>query len=133
VELRARFDYDALTDRDSSIEAIDFLAARWKVSSRLLAFRLLRESAINRQQFEQLGKFFFERWEARRTKQKAKSRGSEGGPSYYVLKRHRVGAALLDASERLLRSGELSTTRAATVLGVRALKVEKMFTEPRLV
>jgi len=132
VELRARFDYDALTDRNSSIDAIDFLASSWKVSSRLLAFRLLRQSAINRQQFEQLGKFFFERWEAERTKQKAKDRSSDGGPSYYKLKRHRVGTALLNASERLLRSGELSTTRAATVLGVRALKVEKMFNEPRL-
>lgn len=131
-ELRASFDYGALTDWNSSIEAIDLLASSWKVSSRLLAFRLLRQGAIARQQFEKLGKFFFERWEAERTKQKAKDRSSDGGPSYYVLKRHRVGTALLDVSERLLRAGELSTTRAATVLGVRALKVEKMFNEFRL-
>ncbi len=132
AELRARFNYDALADRDSSIKAIDFFATTWKVSSRLLAFRLLQQNAIDRQQFEQLGRFFFERWEAERKKQKAKDRSSEGGPSYYILNRYRVGTALLDASQRLLRSGELSTTRAATVLGVRALKVEKMFSEPNL-
>lgn len=132
LELRKTFDYAALTDRGSSIDAIDRLAASWKVSSRLIAFRLLRQRAIDPQQFEQLGKFFFERWEAERKRRKAKDRSSDGGPSYYILKRYRIGTALLDASERLLRSGELSTTRAATVLGVRALKVEKMFDEPRL-
>ncbi|MBK8163390.1 MAG: ImmA/IrrE family metallo-endopeptidase [Gammaproteobacteria bacterium] len=131
AELRARFNYDALADRDSSIKAIDFFATTWKVSSRLLAFRLLQQNAIDRQQFEQLGRFSLSAG-AERKKQKAKDRSSEGGPSYYILNRYRVGTALLDASQRLLRSGELSTTRAATVLGVRALKVEKMFSEPNL-
>lgn len=133
IELKVRFDYGALSDQESSINEIDDLAAKWKVSSRLVAFRLLRQKAINQQQYEQLGKIFFERWQAERKKRKAKDRSSDSHPSYYTIKRHRVGTALVDVSERLLRSGELSTTRAATVLGVRALKVEKMFTEPRLV
>lgn len=132
TELTAQFGYDALADWDSAIQAIDLLATNWKVSSRLVAYRLLRQKAINRQQFEKLGRFFFERWDADRKKRKGESRSSKDGPSYYIVNRYRVGNALLETSERLLRSGELSTTRAAAVLGVRALKVEKMFSEPRL-
>ncbi len=132
IELKNNFNYAALSERDSAIDAIDTCASNWKVSSRLIAFRLFRQNAIDQRQFEELSETFFKRWVTEREKQKAKARSGDGGLSYYVLKRHRLGDALVDASERLLRSGELSTTRAATVLGVRALKVEKMFSEPRL-
>ncbi len=73
--------------------------------------------------FNDLGDHFFERWKSVKARRKQKAKDNAGGPSYYVLKRMRVGSALIHASERLLRSGELSTTQAATVLGVRALKV----------
>lgn len=130
-ELETTFDYSELGERENAITAIDNFAWRYKVSSRLVTFRLFRQNALNQQQYDELGQMFFERWKQQREKQKAKTRSSDGGPSYYVLKRYRVGNALLDTSERLLRSGELSTTRAATVLGVRALKVDKMFDAPR--
>ncbi|MBK7982521.1 MAG: ImmA/IrrE family metallo-endopeptidase [Candidatus Competibacteraceae bacterium] len=133
IELENRFNYVALQGRESAINAIDSFASNWKVSSRLVAFRLFRRKAIDQQQFNELSKIFYERWSAQREKQKAKDRSGNGGPSYYVLKRNRLGAALIDTSERLLRSGELSTTRVATVLGVRALKIEKLFNETQLV
>ena len=44
---------------------------------------------------------------------------SEGGPSFYVVRRHRVGQRLLRLTCRMLASGALSTTKAARILGVK--------------
>jgi len=128
-ELGSLFDFETLLEFEDSIISIDAFAGARKLSSRLVAYRLFRRKAINQKQFNALCEHFYERWIDKRRKQKAKARDDDRGPSYYVLKRHRVGTALVEASERLLRTGELSTTKAARVLGVRALKLEKMFSE----
>lgn len=122
-ELQNFFPYEALHDFEVAIEAIDQYAATRKVSPRLVAFRLFRRNAISQTWLDNLSTRFHERWLAARYRQKQKAKEASGGPSYYVLKRMRNGQALMDTSERLLRSGELSTTQAAKVLGVRALKV----------
>lgn len=126
-ELAGQFALEELWDRDVAVASIDSFAKPRKLSSRLVAYRLLKRGAITPDQFEGLSRHFYERWKNAKERQKEKNRGSDGGANYYNVKRHRVGSALLTTSERLLRSGELSTTKAAMVLGVRALKVGNMF------
>ena len=128
-ELTDGFDYSTLERVDSTIQEIDRCANFYKVSSRFIAYRLFLRGDINQESFSTLGRFFFDRWSNVRMQQKDQARNTDGGPSYYVIRKHKIGAALLATSERLLRSGELSTTRAARVLGVRPLKLEKMFSE----
>jgi Zn-dependent peptidase ImmA (M78 family) len=123
VELQGLFPNEALHDFEEAVEAIDLFSSERKVSPRLVAFRLLRRNAISQEGFNNLAARFYERWLAVKDRQKQRAKDAVGGPSYYVLKRMRNGQALLDASERLMRSGEFSTTQAAQVLGVRALKV----------
>ncbi len=130
-ELDSTFPFESLNDFTSAVQAVDHFANAIKASSRLVAFRLLNRSAISVEMFNDLGDHFFERWKTVKARQKQRAKDSTGGPSYYVLKRMRVGSALIDASERLMRSGELSTTQAATVLGVRALKVGNLLSPSR--
>ena len=130
-ELRGSFPYETLRDFDSAVDAISQFANARKVSSSLVAFRLLSRGALTQEMFNNLSVYFLERWKAIRERQKQEAKDISGGPSYYVLKRLRNGSALIDASERLMRSGELSTTQAATVLGVRALKLGKLLSQPR--
>jgi len=122
-ELDSGFPYQALDDFDSAVGAIDRFSSARKASSRLVAFRLLSRAAISQEMFNAMSAHFLERWISSKARQKEQAKRSSGGPSYYVLKRMQIGSALLNASERFMRSGELSTTQAATVLGVRALKV----------
>ncbi len=129
VELRDEFPYGALGNFDTSVEAISYFASERKVSSSLIAFRLLGRKAITQAKFNDLSKHFYERWRATQESQRKKAKITSGGPSYYVLKRFRNGSALVDTSERLMRSGELSTTQAAKVLGVRPLKVDNLFSQ----
>ena len=48
-----------------------------------------------------------------------------GGPSYYVLRRHRLGAHLVSTVSRFVSEGFLTTTKAARVLGVKPTAVFK--------
>lgn len=125
-ELVESISFSALAEWEATIQEIDDAASRFMVSSRLVAFRLLQRDAIDGGTYSRLATYFQNRYETFRSEEKSRARKSDNGPSYYVVRRHRLGSALLNASERLLRSGELSTTRAATVLGVRALNVEKV-------
>jgi Zn-dependent peptidase ImmA (M78 family) len=130
-ELASTFPFESLNDFASAVHAVDRFANTIKASSRLVAFRLLSRSAVSMEMFNELSDHFFKRWKAVKARQKQQAKDSTGGPSYYVLKRMRVGRALIHASERLMRSGELSTTQAATVLGVRALKVGNLLSPSR--
>lgn len=123
TELQELFPQETLHDFEEAVDAIDAFAYARKISPRLVAFRLLKRNAISQDGFNNLATRFYERRIAARNRQKQRAKDVAGGPSYYVLKRMRNGQALLDASERLMRAGELSTTQAARVLGVRALKV----------
>lgn len=54
-----------------------------------------------------------------RARYRAPARESEGDPSYYVVRRRRVGPGLLSFTRRMVDSGALSSTKAAKVLGVK--------------
>lgn len=109
------------------VQIIDKIAAERKLSPRMVAFRLMRLGSVEEMTYLSLSDFFFQRWRESREQQRSLARETDGGPSYYVVKRFRLGGALVDAAKRMLISGELSTTQVGTVLGVRALKVGSLF------
>lgn len=112
---------------DALVSAIDEFANPRILSPRLVAYRLQRSGLITQGIYHELALYFNTRWRDSRDKQRERAKKSDGGPSYYVVKRFQLGGALLNLTERMLSSGELSTTKVATVLGVRALKVGNMF------
>ena len=94
------------------------------LSRTMVAYRLLRADRIDRQAFERLRTQFREQWRELRARHRERSRNSEGGPSYYVVRRHRIGPGLLSFTHRMVDSGALSTTKAAKVLDVKAARAE---------
>ena len=102
-----------------------FAGAR-NLSRTMVAYRLLSAKWIDRETFRRLRAGFREQWRQNRDRQRAKGRKSEGGPSYYVVRRHRVGRGLLDFTRRMLNSGGLSTTKVARILGVASAQVGRM-------
>ena len=96
------------------------------LSRTMIAYRLLRANRIDRASFERLRADFREQWRQLRERRRATARKSEGGPSYYVVRRHRVGQGLLRLTRRMVGSGALSTTKAARILGVKPPQVGKM-------
>jgi hypothetical protein len=84
----------------------------------MVAYNLLRSGMIPVVKYRQLCDLFD-------TERLAIGKG-EGGANYYVVRRHRVGSALIDVVRRLMAGGELSTTEAGRVLGVKATNVARL-------
>lgn len=103
----------------------EFAQAR-NLSRTMVAYRLLRANRIDRAAFDRLRADFREEWRRLRARHRERARKSEGGPSYYVVRRHRVGDGLLSFARRMVGSGALSTTKAARILGVKPPQVGKM-------
>lgn len=130
AEIVTAFSATSLRSFDSAAELIGRFASERKVSSTLVAFRLMGRGVVSQDLFRKLKDDFYEKWKLHKESQKQKTKKNTSGPSYFVVKRMQNGRALMSASERLMRSGELSTTQAAIVLGVRALKVGSLLSQP---
>lgn len=123
VEISRNFENMQDDGLPSIIDVVDSFSATFKVGSTMLSYRLLKLEKISPSQYRQLEDYFYKRWQEIRRKDKEAARTSDGGPSSYVLKRYRLGKLLLETTQRLLDSKDLTTTSAAKVLGVRPLKV----------
>ena len=95
-------------------------------SQTMVAYRLLRTDHIDQRTFDLMNSAFGAQWQRERDRRRAQSRESDRGPNYYVVRRQRVGQALLGFGQRMMDSGALSTTKAARVLGVKPTQVGKL-------
>ena len=121
-----QIEIDRNRDVTGQQQRIGEFARQRNLSHTMVAYRLLRAGRIDRPAFDRLRSAFGERWRQQRDRHHAKARESEGGPNYYVVRRHRVGQALLRFARRMVDSGALSTTKAARVLGVKPAQVGRM-------
>ena len=106
--------------------AITNLAEDWKVSRALVAYRLLREGKIERPDYQRLVLEFRRAWLNEKQRQRERNREANDGPGYYILKRHRIGKAMLDFVGRSLSERSLPNSRAAVVLNVKPTQVQPM-------
>lgn len=104
----------------------DFARSR-KISSHLVSYRLYRQGTISHKTWIELRDHFMEQWLEYREKQKERNTQQESGPSYFVVRRHRLGEALVRLAQRMTSAGVLTTTKAGFLLGVKPLKVHKLF------
>ncbi len=114
------------SDFNELAEKISDYARAVNVSSSMLAYRLLSMKFIDTATWKRLAKHYKDLWLAHKARERAKNRGKEGGPSPYVIRRHKLGNALLGFTTRMVKSGALSTTKAATLLGVRPIGLHKL-------
>jgi Zn-dependent peptidase ImmA (M78 family)/transcriptional regulator with XRE-family HTH domain len=110
---------DNSTTISTATQLITAFANERLISRSMVAYRLFRDEHITEGTWQNLKAFFRSEWLARRAAQRAHAREREGGPNYYVVRRHRIGSALLQFAARGLSEGSLSPTKAAKVLGVK--------------
>lgn len=94
-----------------------------KVSRSMVAYQMLRLQRITAPVWQELTRSFHEEWLRIRAAQRQAGREAEGGPDWYVVRRHRLGNAILDLVRRGVDAGEVSPTRAAKILGVKPMAV----------
>jgi len=95
---------------DELLEVISPFASVRKISRAMVAYKLLQSDSIGDRLWRQVVDRLREEWlETRRRQEQEEAPGNAGGPSYYVVKRHRLGNALLDIVRRSLNEGIIST------------------------
>lgn len=116
-----------VSDFDQLAEAISEYAKSNRISSSLVAYRLYRRRDIDEALWGQLREYLKVQWQKQRELTLERSREKDGGgPSFYVVNRFKLGA-LVGLVHRLAVSGTVTTTEAGMLLGVRPLKVYRMF------
>jgi Zn-dependent peptidase ImmA (M78 family) len=108
------------------ISRISEYARERNLSNTLVAYRLLQIGAINAGDYKNVRDFFRDRWLESRQHRRILARSQRGGPSYFVVRAHRVGDALLQTTTRLMRGQILTTSKAGKVLGVKAKQVGEL-------
>lgn len=102
----------------------DFAGER-HISGSMVAYALFRKGSIAPETWRAITRFFSAQWRKSRDAQKQREPDSPG-PNYYVVRRHRLGRALLDIVSRALNEGSLSPTRASQILGVKPRSVSPL-------
>jgi hypothetical protein len=110
---------------ESASRFVDRLANSWGVSEPMIAFKLQRLGWISSRTYRELARHYARRWVVAKQRAREQAKESAGGPSYYTVKRFKLGDALLDVVRRTLRENNLSHT-AAKVLGVGLSSVEPL-------
>ena len=103
---------------DAAAEAVSSFAKPRHLSRSMVAYTALRAGLLGQETYAELAKRFRSQWHRMRAARRAQANEREGSPTYYVVRRHRVGNAMIDFVRRMLVAKALTTSKAATVLGV---------------
>ena len=120
----------ALNGTPADAAAISAFAAQCRVSRGMVAYQLFRAGRVNEARWATLRDVFHAEWRADKVAAKAASSATEGGPNWYIVKRHRVGKAILDIARQGMAGGNLTPTRAARLLGVKPMSVYPLLAAP---
>lgn len=105
------------------VEQLNVFATERNISRTMVAYQLFRRGVIGSEQWYALQAEFRRLWMESRTDQRLAARRREGGPNYFVIRRYRAGRALVSLVSRMTKSGALTSTKAAKVLGVKPRNV----------
>jgi Zn-dependent peptidase ImmA (M78 family) len=104
---------------EQQLELISRQADEWNVSRQMVTYGLFRADRIDYANWQALDGKLKELWQAERAREKESARGKKtGGPTYYTLRRHRLGRAMLSFVAHALNTGTLTPSKAGQVLGV---------------
>jgi len=124
--LLADQELEELADSELSLTTIVRFAQDRNISGSLVAYRLYRADLISHGRWMEFGAQLREHWNRERSRRRARERSQQGGPSYYVVRRHRLGDRLLGTASGILKSGSLPTSKVARVLGIRSKHLDAL-------
>jgi Zn-dependent peptidase ImmA (M78 family) len=119
------------SDMNDLVRAVGGFAKQRHLSGSMVAYSLLRAGLIDEKVWRSLSSIFLALWRKNRDAKKA-SKGDTTGPDYYVVRRHRLGHALLNIVARSIDEGSLTPTRAGQVLGVKPRNVAPLLSDAKI-
>jgi Zn-dependent peptidase ImmA (M78 family) len=110
-------------DVDRARACIDLVAKRWSVSEPMVAYRFQRRGELSTAAYEVLRSEYHRRWMANLQRERENRSPEDRGPSGYTIKQFNLGNALVDVVNRGFKEKSLTYTKAAALLGSRAISV----------
>lgn len=104
------------------VERISGFANERNISRKMVAYNLAEQEQISWEVYGAISQTLDA--ERRAIKQ---ARDSSSGPSYYVVRGHRLGGKLISAVNEFVSKGALTHSKAGTVLGVKPNNVQRLF------
>ncbi|WP_066551166.1 MULTISPECIES: ImmA/IrrE family metallo-endopeptidase [unclassified Sphingomonas] len=120
-----------LRGADGDIKVIGTFADQARISQSMVAYQLFRVGVIDEGRWTELRDTFRRLWVAQKDRERERNRNKDGGPNWYVVRRHRLGSAILEVARQGMADGSLTPTRAARMLGVKPMNVYPLLAEPR--
>lgn len=116
-------------DFEGVVERINQFSSETKVSRTMVAYRVWRGGGIDWDMYNRLKSAFREQWLREREERREQARQQEraGGVSPHITRRFQLGTSLVNLVRRAMSSGELTTSKAASVLGVKPGQVGLLF------
>jgi Zn-dependent peptidase ImmA (M78 family) len=114
------------TEHAAALDLITTFANERNVSRSMVAYKLLRANRIDNAKWRQIGAAFRNQWFNDQAARRQRDQVNEGGPNYYVVRRHRLGGALVRLVSRMMSDGSLTPSKAGKVLGVRPRNVQPL-------
>ena len=124
---RSLGNFSILKTLDSAARVISDVAAERNVSEAMVAYRFWRTDRIDDEIYRRLATAYAARWQEAKERRRERTPKEDAGPSYYTVRKHRLGNALLNLVGRTLRANDITHTRAARMLGVKTGSVEPLF------
>lgn len=116
---------------ERAIGLTDSIAKTWNISQGVVAFRFLLNGWISDAVATQLFQAFADRWRVQKARERENRESDDAGPSFYVVRRAKLGAGLLNSVRRALQTESLTHTKAARILGVQPAAVNQLLWEQR--
>lgn len=115
------------TEFDETVNMISSFAQEKNISRSMVAYKLLLDGRITTNIWQRLHARFHEEWQEIEQQRKDKEGRTPGGPSYYTVKRNRLGKELTGLASRAMSSGTLTPSKASIVLlGVKPGNVHEL-------
>ena len=111
---------------ENILERVSAFAKETNVSRAMVAYKAYRSRLITEELYRQLGAVFRQQWREERDRNRTQASEQEGGPNYYVVRRHRLGDRIVGLVGRMMAADALSTSKAARILGVKSRQVQPL-------
>ena len=118
------------TPQNEVIQRLSNFAGTRHVSRRMVAYALFRAGILSQATWSRLDHTLHELWHKEQAARKQRDKSNDNRPSYYVVRRHRLGQALLNFVDRSIGAGQLTPVKAAKVLGVKPRSVYPLLEKP---
>lgn len=122
---------DRANDIDDVAERINEFANERNLSRAMVAYRVYRTGEISQSAYESLARGYRQQWLDDRATRRERQRVTSGGGDFYATRRRRTGNGLINLVRRTMAAESLSTTKAATVLGVKPTQVHRLMEKVR--